>query len=38
MDVQVLPVLFLDLDPLLLILKLTGPLSDLSQAALKPSS
>ena len=37
-DMQLPPVLFLDLDALLLILEVTSTLSDLSEAALKPSS
>lgn len=36
MDVQLLPVLFLDLDPPFLVLDVTSPLPDLPEAALKP--
>ena len=37
-NMQLAPVLFLDLDALLLVLKVTSTLSDFSEAALKPSS
>lgn len=37
-NMQLVPVLFLDLDALLLVLKVTSTLSDFSEAALKPSS
>jgi hypothetical protein len=37
-NMQLAPVLFLDLDVLLLVLKVTSTLSDFFEAALKPSS
>lgn len=37
-NMQLAPVLFLDLDALLLVLKVTSTLSDFFEAALKPSS